>query len=186
MELHANSSNNTVYADADGHIALFPPAVRPRRDDRFDWTRPVDGSDPATDWRGVHGVEDSPHVVDPPNGWIQNTNNWPYSAAGRDSPERDSSPGTWTRSARARAGCTRSGCWIGRKDFTLERLRDAAFDSYLTAFARLVPALLAAYDSTGLDPGSRPAWPSRSPRSAAGTIAGPRRAVPTSLAVVLG
>ena len=35
-----------------------------------------------------------------------------------------------------------------RKDFTLDRLRDAAFDSYLTAFARLVPPLLAAYDST--------------------------------------
>jgi acyl-homoserine-lactone acylase len=34
-----------------------------------------------------------------------------------------------------------------RKDFTPERLRDAAFDSYLTAFAELVPPLIAAYDS---------------------------------------
>ncbi|MFL5495547.1 MAG: penicillin acylase family protein, partial [Gemmatimonadales bacterium] len=88
MELHANSSNNTVYADADGHIAYFHPQFVPRRDDRFDWTRPVDGSDPATEWHGVHGVEDSPHVVDPPNGWIQNTNDWPYSAAGAYSPKR--------------------------------------------------------------------------------------------------
>ena len=38
MELHANSSNNTVYADADGHIAYFHPQFVPRRDDRFDWT----------------------------------------------------------------------------------------------------------------------------------------------------
>ena len=55
MELHANSSNNTIFADADGHIAYFHPQFVPRRDDRFDWTRPVDGSDPATEWHGVHG-----------------------------------------------------------------------------------------------------------------------------------
>ena len=115
MELHANSSNNTVYADADGHIAYFHPQFVPRRDDRFDWTRPVDGSDPATEWHGVHGVEDSPHVIDPPNGWIQNTNDWPYSAAGPYSPSGRISRRTWTRPARARAGCTRSGCWrVGR------------------------------------------------------------------------
>src|SRR4029079_5448218 len=40
MELAANSSNNTVYADADGHIAYFHPQFLPRRDDRFDWTHP--------------------------------------------------------------------------------------------------------------------------------------------------
>src|SRR6476646_4910744 len=83
MNLRANSSNNTVYADADGHIAYFHPQFVPRRDNRFDWTRPVDGSDPATEWQGVHGIEDSPHVIDPPNGWIENVNNWPYSAAGQ-------------------------------------------------------------------------------------------------------
>jgi acyl-homoserine-lactone acylase len=35
----------------------------------------------------------------------------------------------------------------GRTDFTLDRLRDAAFDSYLPAFARMVPSLLTAYDA---------------------------------------
>ena len=60
MELHANSSNNTVYADADGHIAYFHPQFVPKRDDRFDWTRPVDGSDPATEWHGVHGDRRQP------------------------------------------------------------------------------------------------------------------------------
>jgi len=34
-----------------------------------------------------------------------------------------------------------------RRDFTLDRLRDAAFDNYLPAFERLIPQLLAAYDS---------------------------------------
>jgi len=147
MELHANSSNNTVYADADGHIAYFHPQFVPRRDNRFDWTRPVDGSDPATEWHGVHGIEDSPHVIDPPNGWIQNTNNWPYSAAGRYSPKRDKFPTYMDEAGESPRGLHAIRVLEGRKDFTLERLRDAAFDSYLTAFTRLIPPLLAAYDS---------------------------------------
>jgi acyl-homoserine-lactone acylase len=147
MELHANSSNNTVYADADGHIAYFHPQFVPRRDNRFDWTRPVDGSNPATEWRGVHGVEDSPHVIDPPNGWIQNTNDWPYSAAGQYSPKRDKFPAYMDEAGESPRGLHAIRVLEGRKDFTLERLRDAAFDSYLTAFARLIPPLLAAYDS---------------------------------------
>ncbi|MGH7512484.1 MAG: penicillin acylase family protein [Gemmatimonadales bacterium] len=147
MALHANSSNNTVYADADGHIAYFHPQFVPRRDGRFDWTRPVDGSDPATEWRGVHGIEDSPHVIDPPNGWIQNTNDWPYSAAGRYSPKRERFPRYMDDAGENPRGLHAIQVLQDRTDFTAERLRDAAFDSYLPAFARLVPPLLAAYGS---------------------------------------
>jgi acyl-homoserine-lactone acylase len=147
MELDANSSNNTVYADADGHIAYFHPQFLPRRDPRFNWTRPVDGSDPATEWQGLHDVEDSPHVIDPPNGWIQNTNDWPYSAAGAYSPKRDSFPAYMDDAGESPRGLHAIRVLEGRKDFTLDRLRDAAFDSYLPAFARLLPPLLAAWDS---------------------------------------
>jgi len=147
MGLNANSSNNTVYADADGHIAYFHPQFIPRRDDRFDWTRPVDGSDPATEWRGVHGVDGSPHVVDPPGGWIQNTNDWPYSAAGRDSPRPEDYPRYMDQAGESFRGLHAIRVLEGRRDFTPERLREAAFDSYLTGFARLIPPLLAAWDS---------------------------------------
>ncbi|HZN98182.1 MAG TPA: penicillin acylase family protein [Gemmatimonadales bacterium] len=148
MELHANSSNNTVYADADGHIAYFHPQFVPRRDDRFDWTEPVDGSDPATEWKGVHGIKDSPHVIDPPNGWIQNVNNWPYSAAGRYSPRRSDFPAYMDNAGESPRGEHAIMVLEGRKDFTPDRLRDAAFDPYLPAFARLIPQLVAAYDSS--------------------------------------
>ena len=97
----------------------------------------------------MHGVEDSPHVVDPPNGWIQNTNNWPYSAAGPVQPEaRADFPRYMDTAGENPRGLHAIRVLEGRKDFTLDRLRDAAFDSYLTAFAQLVPPLLAAYDST--------------------------------------
>jgi acyl-homoserine-lactone acylase len=147
MNLNANSSNNTVYADADGHIGYFHPQFIPRRDDRFDWTQPVDGSDPATEWHGVHGVESSPHLVDPPNGWLQNTNNWPYSAAGRDSPRREQYPKYMDMVGEIPRGQQAIRVLIGRRDFTIERLRAAAFDPYLTALARLVPRLVEAFDT---------------------------------------
>ena len=146
MELHANSSNNTIYADADGHIAYFHPQFVPRRSDRFDFTRPVDGSDPATDWRGVHAVADSPHVVDPPSGWVMNTNNWPYSAAGPHSPARADFPRYMDTAGENPRGLQAIRVLDGRRDFTLTRLRDAAFDSYLTAFAALIPPLVRAHE----------------------------------------
>ena len=122
MELHTNSSNNTVFADADGNIAYFHANFVPQRDPKFDWTKPVDGSDPATEWQGVHSVDESPNVLNPPNGWIQNTNNWPYSAAGPDSPKRDGlSRRTWSAAARTRAASTPSGCSTGREGLHARR-----------------------------------------------------------------
>ena len=85
-QLQANSSNNTIFADDKGEIAYLHPQFVPRRDDRFDYTRPVDGSDPATDWGSLHRLTELPNVVSPPNGWVQNTNAWPYRAAGAFSP----------------------------------------------------------------------------------------------------
>ena len=144
MELRANSSNNTIYADADGHIAYFHPQFVPRRDDRLDWTRPVDGKEA---WQGLHALDELPRVIDPSVGWIQNTNNWPYSASGPDSPRQKDFPKYMDQAGESPRGLHAIRVLEHRRDFTRERLRDAAFDSYLTAFARLLPPLLAAYDS---------------------------------------
>src|SRR5207237_1449192 len=92
MDLHTNSSNNTIYADADGSIAYFHANFIPKRDPRFDWTRPVDGSDPATEWHGLLSVEESPHLLNPASGWLFNVNDSPWSAAGPSSPRRAAFP----------------------------------------------------------------------------------------------
>jgi len=146
LDLHTNSSNNTVYADADGNIAYFHANFVPRRDPRFDWTRPVDGSDPATEWGEPHPVDESPLVLNPGTGWLYNTNNWPWSAAGPDSPHRDSFPAymeTFSENAR---GLHAVRVLENRKDFTLDGLLAAAYDSYLPAFATLLPPLMASWD----------------------------------------
>ncbi len=146
MELRANSSNNTVFADADGDIAYLHPQFIPRRDDRFDYTHPVDGADPATDWRGLHALDELPQVVNPPTGWIMNTNDWPYSAAGPDSPRRENFPRYMDTFGENPRGVHAALLLHEHKDFTPDSLNAAAYDSYLPAFARLIPGLVQAYD----------------------------------------
>ena len=91
-QLKSNSSNNTIFADDKGEVAYLHPQFVPRRDDRFDYTRPVDGSDPATDWGSLHRLSELPNAISPPNGWVQNTNSWPYRAAGAFSPDPSRCP----------------------------------------------------------------------------------------------
>ena len=148
MELNTNSSNNTVYADADGNIAYFHGNFIPRRDTQFDWRQPVDGSDPATEWQGLHPVDEIPHLLNPPNGWIQNTNNWPFSAAGANSPRQRDFPSYMSYSGENPRGIHAIRVLQGKTDFTIESLIDASYDSYLTAFEDLIPSLLRAYDRT--------------------------------------
>ena len=146
MSFQANSSNNTVYADADGHIALLVPQFIPRRDDRFDYLRPVDGSDPATDWRGLHALTELPAYFDPPTGWIQNTNNWPFSAAGPASLRREAYPRYMDEYGENPRGLHALRLLAEERSWTLDSLQAAAFDRWLPAFDRLLPPLLAAYD----------------------------------------
>ena len=148
MELQANSSNNTLFADAKGEVAYLHPQFIPRRDDRFDYTKPVDGSDPATDWKGLHALDEAPHLLNPPNGWIANTNNWPYSAAGPYSPKKADYPRYMDSAGENPRGIHADLVLKNRKDFTLPTLIAAAYDPRLTAFDQLIPPLLAAYDAT--------------------------------------
>jgi acyl-homoserine-lactone acylase len=146
MRYRANSSNNTIYADADGTIAYLHPQFVPVRNDRFDYTKPVDGSDPRTDWRGLHPIADAPFVRNPSVGWIQNTNNWPYSAAGPDSPKRYGFPRYMDTFGENARGLHAVSLLKGRTGFTLDRLVEAAYDRHQPAFAQLIPTLIEAYD----------------------------------------
>jgi acyl-homoserine-lactone acylase len=154
LDLHTNSSNNTIFASADGDIAYFHANFIPRRDPRFDWSKPVDGSNPATEWGALMTVEESPLVHNPKSGWLYNTNNWPYSAAGADSPKQKDYPSYVDPGGENARGIHAIRVLQNRKDFTLGGLLSAAFDSYLTAFDVILPPLLKAYDKT---PASNPA-----------------------------
>jgi acyl-homoserine lactone acylase PvdQ len=146
MELHTNSSNNTVYADADGNIAYFHGNFIPRRDPKFDWTKPVDGSNPATDWGELLTVDETPKLLNPASGWLYNSNNWPWSAAGPSSPKQSNYPKYVDNGVESARGLHAIRVLQNKRNFTLEGLRAAAYDSYLTWFEKTIPALIKAWD----------------------------------------
>lgn len=157
MRLHTNSSNNTVYADAQGNIAYYHGNFIPRRDLRFDWNAPLDGSDPATEWQGLHTLEEAITLLNPPNGWIQNTNNWPFSAAGDYSPRAEDYPRYMANYVENPRGIHAVRVLENRTDFTIDSLIEAAYEPTLVAFEPLLPALIALADGGDIDEDSRAA-----------------------------
>ncbi len=148
MELQANSSNATLYADADGNTAYFHPNFVPRRDPKFDWTRPVDGSDPASDWKGLLSFDELPNLKNPSSGWVYNSNNWPWSAAGPSSLKQADFPRYVDSGTESARGLHAIRVLENKTDFTLESLNAAAYDSYLPWFEKTIPALVKAWDDT--------------------------------------
>jgi len=148
MDLYTNSSNNTIYANADGDIVYFHANFIPRRDPKFDWTQPVDGRNPATEWGPLLTVEESPFVRNPATGWLYNTNNWPYSAADTNSPRRERFATYVDAGSENARGIHAIEVLKGKKDFTLDKLIAAAYDSRLPAFDVLLPPLIDSWDRT--------------------------------------
>jgi acyl-homoserine-lactone acylase len=148
MELKANSSNNTIFADADGDIAYFHGNFIPKRDSSFDWTKPVDGSNPATEWRGTLSIDETPHLLNAKSGWIYNSNNAPWSAAGPSSPKKEDYPAYVEMGGESARGLHAVRLLQNKTDFTLQSLITAAYDSYLPWFEKPMAALIKAWDDT--------------------------------------
>jgi acyl-homoserine-lactone acylase len=147
QDMRTDTSNNTVYADANGTIAYFHGNFIPKRDTSFDFTHPVDGSNPATEWQGPHAVADTITLLNPSNGWLFNSNNWPFTAAGNQSPKRENYPRyMWTRGENPR-GPHAIEVLSKLRSATLDSLIEAGYDGHLTAFDILLPPLIAAYDA---------------------------------------
>jgi len=147
MDIHTNSSNNTLYANAAGDIAYFHSNFIPKRDDSFDWTKPVDGSNPKTEWNGVLSFDESTNVVNPKNGWVYNSNNYPFSAAGPgNSPKQSAFPKYVDAGAENPRGVHAIRALTGKKGLTLDTLiTDVAFDSFQPEFEIQIPLLLKAH-----------------------------------------
>ena len=145
QDMRTDTSNNTVYADANGTIAYFHGNFIPKRDTAFDFTHPVDGSNPATEWQGPHALADTITLLNPSNGWLFNSNNWPFTAAGDQSPKRENYPRyMWTKGENPR-GPHAIEVLSKLRGATLDSLIAAGYDGHLTAFDILLPPLFAAY-----------------------------------------
>ncbi len=147
MDLRTNTSNNTVYADDKGNIAYWHGNFIPKRNPSFDWNAPLDGSNPETDWKGLHKVEETIHLYNPANGWIQNCNSTPFTAAGNSSPDKSKYPSYMAPDLENPRGVNADRVLKRESSFTLEKLIAAAYDPYLSGFETLIPSLVNAYES---------------------------------------
>lgn len=145
MTIRRNSSNNTVYADADGTIAYYHGNFIPKRDTSFDFSKPVDGSNPATDWQGLHTVDENILVVNPDNGWIQNCNSTPFTSAAENSPKRENYPYYMTNFPENFRGIHAIPLLEEANNLTLDKLITLAYDPYLPAMDAAATGLLKAF-----------------------------------------
>jgi acyl-homoserine lactone acylase PvdQ len=156
MLLKTNSSNNTVYADDKGNIAYWHGNFMPKRDPQFNWDEPVDGSNPATEWKGLHEPSEMIQVFNPANGWLQNCNATPFTVAGTNSPKQKDFPSYMAPDAENARGLHAVRVLQNQKDFTLDKLIGVSRDSYLPGFEKLLPSFLQAFDEVAAGNDSLP------------------------------
>lgn len=146
MDMGANPSNNTVYADAEGNIAYWHGNFLPKRDPAYDWSKPVDGSTSATAWQGYHTVDESVHIYNPQNGWLQNCNSTPFTVAGKFSPKKENYPPYMAPDRENFRGINAVRVLDEENKYTIDKVIHAGYDTRLSAFEILVPALIRSFE----------------------------------------
>ncbi|MDB5232149.1 MAG: acylase [Chitinophagaceae bacterium] len=147
MEMRANNSNNTVFADDKGNIAYWHGNFMPKRDTKFDWSLPVDGSTSATEWKGIHALGEIVHVYNPATGWIENCNSTPFTVSGSSSPKKESYPAYMAPDGQNFRAINAIRLLNDNNNFTIDKMISAVgYNRYLSAFEILLPPLIKAYD----------------------------------------
>ena len=146
MDLKANTSNNTVYADKEGNIAYWHGNFIPIRDKKFNWSKMMDGATSSTQWKGLHNVSETVHSYNPINGWLQNCNSTPYSVAGENSPKRENYLPYMAPDGESFRGLNAVRLLSKGKEYTLDKVIADGYDTKLTAFEFLIPALVVSFD----------------------------------------
>ena len=135
---------NTLHADADENIGYFHGNLLPRRDTKFDWTKPVDGTNPATEWGPLYASNQLPSLYNLSSGWLYNANNSPWSAAGSARRKLQDFPAYVERGTESARGLHALRVLNGVNNLTVDSLLAGAYDSYLPWLAKPLPVLLRA------------------------------------------
>jgi acyl-homoserine lactone acylase PvdQ len=153
LSLLANNSNNTVYADAEGNIAYWHGNFMPKRNNtNFDYSRPVDGTTKATDWNGLHPLNEIVQSVNPINGWLQNCNATPFTVAGTNSPKANQYPAYMAPDGENPRGLNAVRLLSGIDKISLDELISLGYNKHLTAFDILLNPFVSAAKKIKLTP----------------------------------
>jgi len=142
MDMKANASNNTVYADNKGNIGYWHGNFIPIRDKKLNWAKIMDGSTSATAWKGLHAPSETVHLFNPINGWLQNCNSTPYSVAGSNSPKEENYLPYMAPDGENFRGVNAVRILNNGKDYTLDKIIADGYDTKLSIFEVLIPALI--------------------------------------------
>jgi len=147
LDRNALPNQNLVYADAEGNIYYVYNGLIPRRDARIDWGAPVEGSDPATEWQGVHALAERPQVLNPPGGFVQGCNSSPFLAAASLKIDPAAFPPYMVGAAdHDNARARRARQLLGRdRPFSFEEFGVLPADGYLLEAPERLPALRVAW-----------------------------------------
>ncbi len=148
MDLRANTSNSTVFADNKGNIAYWHGNFVPVRDRKLNWAKVMDGSTSATEWKGLHTVDETVHVYNPTNGWLQNCNSTPFSAAGAMSPKKADYPPYMAPDGENFRGVNAVKVLDKEKSYTIDKVIAAGYDTNLAAFEVLIPSLINVFEKS--------------------------------------
>ncbi len=146
MTMLANTSNNTVFADNKGNIAYWHGNYMPRRDKKLNWSLAVDGTTSATEWKGLHPLNETVHVYNPATGWIQNCNSTPFTVSGSSSPKKENYPAYMAPDGENFRGINAARVLDKENKFTIEKTIAAGYDQKLSAMEVLVPALVISFE----------------------------------------
>jgi acyl-homoserine lactone acylase PvdQ len=154
LDLKGNISNNTVYADAQGNIAYWHGNRIPARDTKYDWSKAVDGSITATEWKGYHEINETVLSINPANGWLQNCNSTPFTVAGNNSPKKENYPAYMAPDGENFRGINAVRVLSEVTKYDIDKVIKAGYDTRLSAFEVLVPALINSFEKNVVYPDS--------------------------------
>jgi len=147
--------SNTIYADRAGNIFYVHGNAIPRRDPKFDWTKPVDGDKTETEWQGYHALDELPQLFNPKSGFLQNCNSTPFLTTSEGNPRKEDFPQYLTPEEDTPRAKSSRRILTEKEKFTFDEWTRAATDTKVYRFYMAIEVLMAQWEKMKNEEGTR-------------------------------